>query len=82
MGVKTGIEWTEATWNPLTGCTQVSPGCAYCYAKILSRRLKAMGNPRYVNNFELTLHPDLLELPLKWKSPLIIGRYIDDRARF
>ncbi len=72
MGAKTGIEWTEATWNPLTGCTQVSPGCANCYAKTLSNRLYAMGNPRYKNKFELTLHPDLLNLPLKWKTPRTI----------
>lgn len=72
MGAKTGIQWTEATWNPLTGCTQISPGCANCYAKILSNRLHAMGNPRYKNKFELTLHPDLLDLPLRWKSPRTI----------
>ncbi|HEX2915469.1 MAG TPA: phage Gp37/Gp68 family protein [Chloroflexia bacterium] len=72
MADKTGIEWTESTWNPLTGCTQVSPGCAYCYAKTLSRRLHAMGNSRYKNGFNLTLHPDLLELPLKWKKPRMI----------
>jgi protein gp37 len=72
MSDKTGIEWTESTWNPLTGCTQVSPGCAHCYAKTLSKRLKAMGNPRYINEFELTLHPDLLELPSKWKAPRMI----------
>ncbi len=72
MADKTGIEWTEATWNPLTGCTQVSPGCANCYAKSLAKRLKAMGNPRYKNGFELTLHPDTLQLPLKWKNPRFI----------
>lgn len=72
MADKTGIEWTESTWNPLTGCTQVSPGCAHCYAKTLSKRLKAMGNRRYINEFKLTLHPDLLELPLKWKTPRMI----------
>jgi protein gp37 len=72
MGAKTGIEWTEATWNPLTGCTQISPGCANCYAKTLSSRLYAMGNPRYKNKFELTLQPDLLTLPLKWKTPRTI----------
>ncbi len=69
MGSKTGIQWTESTWNPLTGCTQISPGCANCYAKTLSKRLHAMGNPRYSNEFQVTLHPDLLNLPLKWKAP-------------
>ncbi len=72
MADKTGIEWTESTWNPLTGCTQISPGCANCYAKTLAKRLKAMGNRRYINEFQLTLHPDLLELPLKWKAPRMI----------
>lgn len=72
MADKTGIEWTQSTWNPLTGCTQISPGCAYCYAKTLSKRLKAMGNVRYKNEFELTLHQDLLDLPLRWKSPRMI----------
>lgn len=69
---KTGIEWTESTWNPLTGCTQLSPGCANCYAKTLAKRLKAMGNERYKNEFEITLHPDLLQLPLSWKKPRLI----------
>jgi protein gp37 len=69
MADKTGIEWTESTWNPLTGCTQISPGCANCYAKTLAKRLKAMENVRYVNGFNLTLHEDLIELPLKWKKP-------------
>lgn len=72
MGTKTGIQWTQATWNPLTGCTQISPGCANCYAKSLARRLKAMDNPRYVNEFQLTLHPDLIELPLRWKTPRMV----------
>lgn len=72
MADKTGIEWTQSTWNPLTGCTQVSPGCANCYAKTLSKRLKAMGNKRYKNEFTLTLHPDLLTLPLRWKAPRMI----------
>ncbi len=72
MGAKTGIEWTEATWNPLTGCTQISPGYANCYAKTLSKRLHAMGNPRYTNIFDLTLHPDVLNVPLRWKAPRMI----------
>jgi protein gp37 len=72
MAETTGIQWTESTWNPLTGCNQVSPGCAHCYAKALSKRLKAMGNPRYYNEFKLTLHFDLLDLPGRWKSPRMI----------
>ena len=69
MGNNSAIEWTDATWNPVTGCTKVSPGCKYCYAERLSLRLAAMGNPRYRNGFRLSLHRDLLELPLKWRQP-------------
>ncbi len=69
MGDKSAIEWTDATWNPVTGCTKLSPGCKHCYAERLAARLKAMGNPRYRNGFELVLHPDQLILPLKWKQP-------------
>ena len=69
MGDKSGIEWTDATWNPVTGCTKISPGCKYCYAERLALRLKAMGNPRYKDGFDLTLHADQLELPLKWRQP-------------
>ncbi|MFL5733293.1 MAG: DUF5131 family protein, partial [Chloroflexia bacterium] len=72
MAEKSSIEWTESTWNPLTGCDQVSPGCAHCYAKALAKRLKAMGSARYVNEFKLTLHYDLLDLPLRWKSSRLI----------
>lgn len=69
MGDKSAIEWTDATWNPVTGCTKVSPGCKHCYAERLAARLQAMGNPRYRNGFRVTLHPDQLTLPLRWKSP-------------
>jgi protein gp37 len=72
MAQKSSIEWTNSTWNPLTGCTQLSPGCAHCYAKTLAKRLKAMGNARYANEFQLTLHDDLLDLPLRWKSARFI----------
>jgi protein gp37 len=65
----TKIEWTESTWNPLTGCTKVSPGCKNCYAERLAIRLKAMGQPNYANGFQLTLHQRSLRLPLKWKTP-------------
>lgn len=69
MGSKSSIEWTEYTWNPVTGCTKISPGCTHCYAERMAKRLKAMGQPNYVNGFELTLHNDALELPLRWKKP-------------
>ena len=62
------IEWTDATWNPVTGCTKVSPGCKHCYAERLAMRLQAMGNPRYRDGFDLTLHPDQLTLPLRWRD--------------
>lgn len=69
---KSSIEWTEATWNPTTGCTKLSEGCKNCYAEKLSKRLKAMGNPKYQNGFQLTIHSDMLEKPFKWKKPLMI----------
>ncbi len=72
MGGKSKIEWTESTWNPLTGCTKVSPGCKHCYAARLAKRLKAMHNPNYANGFELTLHPHMLERPLQRKKPQMI----------
>lgn len=72
MSAKSPIEWTEATWNPVTGCNKISTGCKNCYAEQLSRRLKAMGQRNYVNGFKLTLQPHMLELPLKWKKPQTI----------
>ncbi len=66
------IEWTEATWNPVTGCTKVSPGCKNCYAERMSKRLQAMGLPQYRNAFELALHEEVLGLPLRWKKPRTI----------
>jgi protein gp37 len=72
MGLKTPIEWTETTWNPLTGCTKISPGCKKCYAERLSMRLKAMGQRNYRNGFQLTLHDHMLESPLRWKRPQLI----------
>lgn len=65
----TSIEWTDCTWNALTGCTKISPGCTHCYAERMSKRLKLMGQPNYRNEFELTLHEHMLDLPLRWKSP-------------
>lgn len=72
MGSYSSIEWTQTTWNPLTGCTKISPGCKHCYAERMSHRLRAMGQPNYVNGFEITQHPDALELPLNWKKPKVI----------
>ena len=63
------IEWTDATWNPVTGCNKISPGCKHCYAERLSKRLKATGMAKYSNGFEVTLHPDTLEIPLRWRKP-------------
>jgi protein gp37 len=69
MATNSHIEWTDATWNPVTGCSKISPGCKFCYAERLAKRLKAMGQANYRNGFELTLHPRMLELPLHWKKP-------------
>src|SRR5208282_1926819 len=69
MGQNSAIECTEATWNPLTGCDKISPGCTNCYAERMSLRLRLMGQKNYRNGFDLTLHPHALELPLKWKKP-------------
>ncbi len=66
------IEWTDKTWNPITGCTKVSPGCAHCYAEMMSRRLKAMGKPKYANGFNLTIHEECLSEPISWKNPHFI----------
>jgi protein gp37 len=72
MAIGSTIEWTEATWNPVTGCTKISAGCKNCYAERMSRRLRAMGKPQYQNGFRLTLQPGALELPLRWKRPRVI----------
>ncbi len=78
MATRTGIEWTETTWNPTTGCRKVSPGCDNCYAATLAKRLKAMGNRRYQNDgpdgpgFGLTLHHDKVEEPLSWRKPRMV----------
>ena len=69
MGDKSGIEWTDATWNPVTGCTKVSAGCDHCYAETLALRLRKMGNPKYRNGFEVTMHPGALTIPLRWREP-------------
>jgi protein gp37 len=81
VGDKSAIEWTEATWNPTTGCDRTSPGCDHCYAMTLAKRLKAMGQPKYQNDgdertsgpgFALTLHPDALAIPRTWNAPRTI----------
>ena len=64
----TKIEWTERTWNPVTGCTKQSAGCAHCYAEIMARRLTAMGMPKYVNGFQPTIHPESLDEPKQWRN--------------
>jgi len=72
MAEHSGIEWTESTWNPLTGCTKISLGCKNCYAERMSKRLKAMGHPNYTNGFKLTVHQHIIEKPLEWKKPQTI----------
>ncbi len=68
---ESSIEWTEHTWNPVTGCTKISPGCKHCYAETMARRLTAMGAPGYENGFELAMHPERLDQPLRRKSPTV-----------
>lgn len=72
MSGKSTIEWTESTWNPVTGCTKISDGCKNCYAERLAKRLKAMGQANYSDGFKLRLQPQSLELPLNWKKPQTI----------
>ena len=66
------IEWTQATWNPTTGCSKISPGCKHCYAERMSVRLQAMGVNKYANGFELAVHEDTLSIPATWKTPRLI----------
>ena len=72
MASRSSIEWTESTWNPITGCTKVSPGCAHCYAERMAKRLQAMGHPNYARGFDVALHEHMLEVPLKWTKPRMI----------
>ncbi|HHN74132.1 MAG TPA: phage Gp37/Gp68 family protein [Acidobacteria bacterium] len=81
MADRSGIEWTESTWNPTTGCDRVSSGCDNCYALTLAKRLKAMGSPKYQRDgdprtsgpgFRLTLHPEALDLPRSWRQPRFV----------
>lgn len=72
MATQTAIEWTQCTWNPVTGCTKISAGCAHCYAERMARRLCAMGQPRYRNGFQVTVHPEAVEEPFQWKKPRLV----------
>ena len=72
MSGPSSIEWTEVTWNPVTGCTKISAGCKHCYAERLARRLQAMGNRRYSNGFQITLHDDLIDAPRQWRAPRVV----------
>jgi protein gp37 len=72
MGLNSSIEWTDTTWNPVTGCSKISLGCKNCYAERMAKRLQAMGRKRYAGGFSVTLHDDLLETPLKWVKPRIV----------
>jgi protein gp37 len=72
MPQSSAIEWTEATWNPVTGCSQVSPGCAHCYAKTFAERWRGIPGHPYEQGFDLRLWPERLEVPLKWRKPRTI----------
>lgn len=69
---KSSIEWTQEVWNPTTGCSKVSQGCKFCYAEVLSKRLQAMGQEKYKDNFEVKIHPQTLNIPYKWKKPRVV----------
>lgn len=72
MPTRSNIEWTEMTWNPVTGCTKISQGCKHCYAERMAARLTAMGSDRYRNGFQVTLHPDLVDVPRRWRQPRVV----------
>lgn len=72
MATQSSIEWTESTWNPVTGCSKISTGCSNCYAERMAKRLQAMGQARYKNSFKVTLHPEALDEPYRWKKPRIV----------
>jgi protein gp37 len=69
---QSSIEWTEMTWNPVTGCTKISAGCKYCYAEIMTRRLLAMGVEKYRDGFEIRTHEGELNIPYGWKKPKVV----------
>ncbi|MBM3327750.1 MAG: phage Gp37/Gp68 family protein [Calditrichaeota bacterium] len=72
MSTLSAIEWTNTTWNPVTGCTKVSPGCKFCYAERFANRLQRIGQAKYASGFQLTLHPGVLNEPLRWRTPHIV----------
>ena len=72
MARKSNIEWTQMTWNPVSGCTKISPGCANCYAETMAKRLKAMGVARYRDGFAVRLQSDMVDLPRSWKSSRVV----------
>lgn len=72
MAANSNIEWTEHTWNPVTGCVKISQGCKHCYAERMAKRLKAMGAQRYSRGFAPTLHLDLIDLPRRWRNPRLV----------
>ena len=72
MSTRSRIEWTETTWNPVTGCTKISHGCKHCYAERMSQRLQAMGAKKYKHGFAVTVHPETLREPISWKKPSIV----------
>lgn len=72
MAGKSKIEWTESTWNPVTGCTKISEGCLNCYAERMAKRLQSMGQEKYRNGFKVTTHRENLDEPLSWKKPQVI----------
>ncbi len=72
MATRSGIEWTQTTWNPVTGCAKVSPGCAHCYAERMAKRLQAMGVRKYSRGFEVTVHVDALDEPFRWRQPRLV----------
>lgn len=69
---QSNIEWTELTWNPVTGCTKISPGCKHCYAEVMSKRLKAMGTEKYKDGFKIRIHSDALSVPYSWNKPKVV----------
>jgi len=72
MATGSRIEWTETTWNPVTGCTKISEGCKNCYAERMAHRLQAMGAPKYRNGFSVATHPGTLGEPLRWRHPRLV----------
>jgi len=79
MAASSTIEWTESTWNPMTGCTKISDGCKYCYAEKIAKRLQGTGHPNYLNGFTFTIHENMLNVPLHWiKSRIIFVNSMSD----